>query len=103
MQELAQILKHEQRQQEIVQDVKIKADDSISRKKNELAEKLAKDGCLTEEAKRSVFDYHQRQISEMETAFKRDLKEGSQNLQKKARENFKTTVGYLLKELISLK
>jgi len=100
MQELNEILKCEQEQQEIVMAEKAKANDFISRKQSEMATKLSQDVSLTQEAKDKIFGVYREKAKEVEMSFQSELKSSSQGLQKKARENFKPAVEYLLKEFI---
>ena len=101
MQELNEILKREQEQQEIITAERVKASDLISRKQNELAAKLSQDISLTKEAKDKIFAVYQEQAKEVEISFQRELKLSSGKMQKAAKENFKPAVEYLLKELIA--
>lgn len=101
MQELNEILRHEQKQQAIITAEKAKANDLISRKQNELAAKLSQDVFLAQEAKDKILGVYQVMAKEIETSFQDELKSSIASIQKAAKENLKPAVEYLLKELIS--
>lgn len=100
MQELSQILQHEQNNKEEIERIKQEVKDEIQKKKDEVALRLSKPNFLPVEEQAKIFSRNDKKKEELGATFQQRLKEELSKLEKTEKENTQKALDYLVQAFL---